>query len=34
MVAITTWSRVEVAERMTAAEFWEEAPDDRLEAME
>ena len=29
MVAITTWSRVEVAERMTAAEFWEEAPDDR-----
>ena len=29
MVAMTTWSRVEVAERMTAAEFWEEAPDDR-----
>jgi Uma2 family endonuclease len=26
---MTTWSRVEVAERMTAAEFWEEAPDDR-----
>lgn len=29
MVAITTWSRVEVAERMTAAEFWDAAPDDR-----
>jgi Uma2 family endonuclease len=29
MVAMTTWSRVEVAERMTAAEFWAEAPDDR-----
>jgi Uma2 family endonuclease len=29
MVAMTTWSRVEVAERMTAAEFWEEAPEDR-----
>jgi Uma2 family endonuclease len=29
MVAMTTWSRVEVAERMTAAEFWELAPDDR-----
>ncbi|HET9224066.1 MAG TPA: Uma2 family endonuclease [Roseiflexaceae bacterium] len=29
MVTMTTWSRVEVAERMTAAEFWEEAPDDR-----
>jgi Uma2 family endonuclease len=26
---MTTWSRVEVAERMTAAEFWGEAPDDR-----
>jgi Uma2 family endonuclease len=29
MVTTTTWSRVEVAERMTAAEFWEQAPDDR-----
>lgn len=29
MVAMTTWSRVEVAERMTAAEFWQAAPDDR-----
>lgn len=29
MVAMATWSRVEVAERMTAAEFWEAAPDDR-----
>ena len=29
MIAMTTWSRVEVAERMTAAEFWELAPDDR-----
>jgi Uma2 family endonuclease len=29
MVAMTTWSRVEVAERMTAAEFWDLAPDDR-----
>jgi Uma2 family endonuclease len=28
-VMMTTWSRVEVAERMTAAEFWEVAPDDR-----
>jgi Uma2 family endonuclease len=29
MVTIATWSRVEVAERTTAAEYWEEAPDDR-----
>jgi Uma2 family endonuclease len=29
MVTMTTWSRVEVAERMTAAEFWQLAPDDR-----
>lgn len=29
MSVVTTWSRVEVAERMTAAEFWQEAPDDR-----
>jgi Uma2 family endonuclease len=28
MAIITTWSRVEVAERMTAAEFWQEAPED------
>jgi Uma2 family endonuclease len=28
MLTVTTWSRVEVAERMTAAEFWCEAPDD------
>ena len=30
MVAMTTWSRVEVAERMSAAEFWQEAPADRF----
>jgi Uma2 family endonuclease len=29
MIALTTWSRVEIEERMTAAEFWEDAPDDR-----
>jgi Uma2 family endonuclease len=27
MTALTTWSRVEVAERMTAAEFWIDAPE-------
>jgi Uma2 family endonuclease len=29
MVTVTTWSRVEVAERMTATEYWEAAPDDQ-----
>src|SRR6185295_12545898 len=29
MLTVTTWSRVEVAERMTATEFWCEAPDDQ-----
>ena len=29
MTLVTTWSRVEVAERMTAAEFWMDAPDDQ-----
>jgi Uma2 family endonuclease len=29
MTVVTTWSRVEVAERMTAAEFWTDAPDDQ-----
>src|SRR5215208_3860541 len=29
MTVLTGWSRVEVAERMTAAEFWMDAPDDQ-----
>jgi hypothetical protein len=29
MTVVTTWSRVEVAERMSAAEFWTDAPDDQ-----
>jgi Uma2 family endonuclease len=29
MTILTTWSRVEVAERMTAAEFWTDAPDEQ-----
>lgn len=29
MTILTAWSRVEVVERMTAAEFWMDAPDDR-----
>jgi Uma2 family endonuclease len=29
MTTITTWNRVEVAERMTAADFWQYAPDER-----
>ncbi len=29
MTILTAWSRVEVAERMTAAEFWMDAPDEQ-----